>query len=284
MERLYENGAIYLKVEINNHEFPYIGDGLYCFALSDYPRITPWELKKLLFFIDYEKQHGRQTEIISENEMILSTVNNAIAHPETVRNILPPKKITECTACKQGGCLTRFVCHTATIENAKKILSSGQLLSAVKAFNKTADELISDKRNAAHDPVDYFEYIMFSWGNCQAGDRLVMERNLGRFPTEDDVGKDFAPGVRFYIQQEDIIRHPGYVFDGNHPAKIKDELVLSDYLYACIAPVQNKNELENIVEPVISDKMYFLPQDGLGIWDWSERVYEFVDRLGGNNG
>jgi len=37
-----------------------------------------------------------------------------------------------------------------------------------------------------------------------------------------------------------MIKHPGYVFDGYHPAKIKDELVLTDYLYACIVPEQYK--------------------------------------------
>lgn len=268
-----------MRVNIDKHEFPYISDGIYYFGLSDYPRITPWELKKLLSFIAYEKRYGRQTEIISPSETVLSAVNYAMAHPETVMHVLPPVKITECTACKHGGCLTQFVCHTATIENAKRILSSGKLLSAVRAFQKTAEQLVSDQRNAAGDPADYFEYIMFSWGNCQAGDRLVMERNLGRFPTENDVGKDFAPGVRFYIRQQDVICHPGYTFDGSHPAKIKDELVLSDYLYACIAPEQHKSELGVIAQPALLDRMHFLPQNGLGIWDWSERVYEFVLRL-----
>jgi hypothetical protein len=44
------------------------------------------------------------------------------------------------------------------------------------------EELMAGSRNAAGDPADYFEYIMLAWGNCQAGDRLVMERKLNRFP------------------------------------------------------------------------------------------------------
>lgn len=268
-----------MKINIAKHEHPNLWNGVYDFALSDYPRITPWELKKLLAFIDYEKLYNRNTEIICEDKIILSAIKNAVAHPETFKDVSPPEKITECTYCNQNGCLTRFVCHTATIENAKKILESGKLLSAVKAFNKPANELISDKRNAAGDPADFFEYIMFAWGNCQAGDRLVMERIRGRSPNDNDLGKDFTPGVRFYIRYEDIIRHPGYVFDGSHPVKIKDKLILSDYLYACVIPKQNQNEFENIIHPEIADKIYYLPQDNLGLLDWSDKVYNFIEEL-----
>lgn len=269
-----------MKVNIAKHDFPTIWDGVYYFVLSDYPHISSWELKKLLAFMNYEKHHGREEiEIICEDADILAAINNAIAHPKTVENALLPAKITECTACKQHGCLTEFVCHTATIENAKKILAGGKLLSAVKAFDKTADELVLDKRNAAGDPADYFNYIMFAWGNCQAGDRLVMERLLNRFPNEDDIGKNFTPGVRFYFRYKDIIRHPEYVFDGNHPAKVKDELVLSDYLYACVVPEQYQNDFEKLIQPEITDKIHYLSQDGLGIWDWSEKIYDLVERL-----
>ena len=276
-----------MQVNIAKHDCTIIWDGVYYFALSDYPHISPWELKKLLTFMDYEKRHGRQTEIICVDADILTAVNNTIAHPETVENAMLPVKITECTACKQYGCLTEYVCHTAAVENAKKILSSGKLLSAVKAFGKTAEELVPDKRNGAGDPADYFDYIMFAWGNCQAGDSLVTERNFvkihGRLPTQAEIdgenNKNLVAGVRFYFRYDDIIRHPGHVFDGYHPAKVKNELVLSDYLYACIVPEQYRSELENLIQPEIADRVYCLPQDGLGIWDWSEKVYEFVERL-----
>ena len=272
-----------MRVQITNQEITIIWDGIYYFALSDYPRISAWEMKKLLTFIDYEKQHNRQTEIASDDESILTVVNRAIAHPETFSNVSPPEKLTECTACKQGGCLTEFICHTASLENAKKIFMSGKLLSAVKAFNMDANELVLDKRNAAGDPPDFFEYIMFGWGNCQAGDRLVMERNLiGSLNYEaftEALEKNLIPGVRFYFKYENIVRHPGYVFDGYHPAKVKDELKLSDCLYACIIPLQYKDEMQELILPETEKKVHYLPQDSLGIWDWSERVYDFVKSL-----
>jgi len=77
-----------MQINIANHEHPYVWDGVYGFALSDYPRITAWELKKLLAFIEYEKRYGRKTEIICEDKEILAAVNNAIAYPETVSDWL----------------------------------------------------------------------------------------------------------------------------------------------------------------------------------------------------
>jgi len=265
-----------MQVNIANHDGMIMWDGIYYFALSDYPNISLWELKKLLAFMAYEKRYGRQTEIICENSDILAAVNNAIANPETVRDAMLPVKITECTQCKQHGCMTKSVCHTAEVENAKKILKSGKLLSAIKASGKTAGELILNIRNGAGDPADYFDYIMFAWGNCIAGDSLVTERNFakinGRLPTQKELdeenGKNIITGVRFYFRHDDIIGHPGYVFDGYHPAKIKDELILSDYLYACIVPEKYKQEFENLIQPkIIADKVYYLPQDGFGLWD-----------------
>ena len=71
-----------------------------------------------------------------------------------------------------------LVCHTAPLENAISILQCGLLLSSVKARKLPDTVLQKEDRNAANDPLDYFHYVMFTWGNCQAGDRLVMERKL----------------------------------------------------------------------------------------------------------
>ena len=279
-----------MELRIGNHDCTIQWDGVYYFALSDYPNISAWELKKLLAFLDYEKRHGRKTEIKCEDRNISCAVNDAIACPESVEDARLPAKITECTACKHRGCLTEFVCHTASLAHAKKILLCGKLLSAVKAYEKSAAELVLNKRNAAGDPADYFDYIMFAWGNCVAGDSLVTERNFlkifGRLPTQTELDEEnsrsLITGVRFYFKHEDIIRHPRYIFDGYHPAKIKDELALPDNLYACIVPEEYKYEIEHLVQPDIMTKVFYLPQNGLGIWDWSEKTYEFVKEVNGH--
>lgn len=86
------------------------------------------------------------------------------------------------------------------MENAVSIFRGGSLLSAVKARNLPAETLCLEPRNAAKDPADYFDYIMFSWGNCQVGDRLVMERKLKRDSNKEDLSAEFQPGIRFYFK------------------------------------------------------------------------------------
>lgn len=265
-----------MKVNIAKHDCTIQWGGIYYFALSDYPNISKWELKKLVYLSDYEKSYGREIQITCEDDNILKIVNQTLTSPETVLHEVVPKKITECTYCKQKGCLTKFVCHTATVENAKSIFTCGKILSAVKAFNMTGDELLKHYRNAASDTSDYFDYVMFAWGNCQAGDRLVMERTLKRNPDEFDLNEGFAPGVRFYFMYDKIITNPSFIFDGYHCAKIKDEILLSDYLYTCIIPEKHKAEFENIIPFDIVNKICYLKSEGLNLLDWSEKVYNLV--------
>ena len=109
--------------------------------------------------------------------------------------------------------MTDYVCHTTSVDNAIIILKTGKLLSPVLARNMSAAELAKESRNAANDPEDYFQYIMFAWGNCQAGDRLVMERKLGRFPNEEDLSVGFTPGDRFFFYNKDLIHNPEQTFE-----------------------------------------------------------------------
>ena len=264
-----------MEVNVGKHEFTIIWDGVYYFALSNYPNITKWELAKLLAFVEYENMHGRQTKMVCQNKDILAAVNYAIAHPKSVAHAIAPEKITECAACYFNGCLTAFVCHNAPVEAAKKILSSGKLLSAVKAFDKPAECFVNDPRNAAGDPADFFEYVMLSWGNCQAGDRLIMERKLGQAPTEQQLATSLTPGVRFYYRYSDIIRHPGYVFDGYHPAKVRNQLDIST-CHSIIIPQEYEENLRNFIPENLADRVHYLPHDRLSLWDWSKLVYDFV--------
>ena len=266
------------KVVIAHHEFPYTWDGVYYFALSDYPKITAWELKKLTQYVAYEKAHGRQSEIVCENVETTRAVERALARPETVADALLPEKITECkaTACKHKGCFTDLLCHTTDVESAKSIFTGGGIFSAVAATGKTASELAGLPRNVVNDPPDYFDYVMFSWGNCQAGDRIVLERRLNRFPEDADVGPGFSPGVRFLFRYRDIAAHPGCVFDGCHPAKVKDGLALAGNLLACVVPKVYENEIRGCVPRTLADKVFYLWQDEEDIWQWAEKVYEYI--------
>ena len=267
-----------MVVNIANHGGSIVWEGVYYFALSDYPNISDWELRNIILFFEYEKKHNRKTEIVCEDKNILAAVNHALANPALFLMTSKPDLITVpvCINCRQGGCKTDYLCHTTEIKYVESIFKSGKLLSAVKARNKAGNELSQEPRNAAKDTPDYFDYVMFTWGNCFAGDNLVMERMLGRGPNEDDLCAGFKPGVRFYFKYEDIVNHEDCVNDGHHPAKIKDELSLFDYLHCCIIPKSHKSTFENIVPFNLTDRIFYIENDCKDIWEWSEKVYRFV--------
>jgi hypothetical protein len=266
-------------IQIGNYDFTELWDGVYYKALSDYPHISDWEIKNVIDFMNYEMLNDRSTEIQSDNEDILSYIKMELLNCNKYIDIRRPEKITECTACKHGGCLTRFLCHTSPVENAIKIFECGKLLSAVNARQLPAEDLRKEPRNMAKDPVDFFDYVMFSWGNCQAGDRLVMERKMDRSPTEEDLSVNFTPGVRFYFDYEKLDKHPNVVHDGFLPMKVKDEVSLRDYVYAIIIPAEHKDKLAHIVPIDLKDKVYYLENDCKDIWNWSEKVYQFIEGI-----
>ena len=264
-----------MLIKIDDFEFTEVWDGVLYKKLSGYPQITDWEVRTLAEFMAYEKMYGRECSVECEDKELLSQLMEKLKQPEKYLQIPRPALLTECTACPyRKGCVTEFVCHTTSAENARKILECGSLLSAIKARNVPVEELMAEARNAAKDPADYFEYIMLSWGNCQAGDRLVMERKLGRFPNEQDLSKDFTPGVRFYFRYEDLAKHPRRVFDGVLPMKIKDEIILKDWLYAMVIPVG----VELAVPDCLKDRIIYVDNDCRDIWDWSEKVYRVIEK------
>ena len=75
-----------------------------------------------------------------------------------------------------------------------------------------------------------------------------------------------------------IVKHPGRVFDGVLPMKIRDEIILKDWLYAMVIP----EKLQEIIEPTIpeelADRVIYITNDCRDIWDWSEKVYRIVEQ------
>ncbi len=268
-----------MLIKIGNFEFTSVWDGVFYKKLSQYPAISDWEKRNIIEFVEYEASHGRDCEIECEDTDILAEVSNALQNRDAYRGIPRPVLITECTACPvRKGCVTDFVCHTTSAENAVKILNGGSLLSAIKARRVPVEELMAEARNAAHDPADYFEYIMLSWGNCQAGDRLVMERKLERFPDETDLSVHFTPGVRFYFRYDDLATHPDRVFDGVLPMKIKDEIILKDWLYAMVVPEALREIIKPVIPVKLQNRVVYVENDCRDIWAWSEKVYQVIEK------
>lgn len=156
------------------------------------------------------------------------------------------------------------MCHTTAPENAKSIFRCGSLLSAVRARGIPAGELARESRNAANDPADSFDYVMFTWGNCQGGDRLVTERRLGRFPEEANLSSGFEPGIRFYFRYDVLKTHPGVTFDGVLPMKVRDEVKL-------------RRDMEPCIPADMADRVLYVENDCADIWEWSEKVYRIIE-------
>lgn len=267
-----------MLIKIGNFDYTEVWDGVFYKKLSNYPQISDWEIRTIIEFTEYENKYGRECKIECEDNSLLDLIKSKIKD-KSYLNTPRPELLTECTACPyRKGCVTEYVCHTSSAENAIKILECGKLLSAVKARNLPAKQLMCEKRNAANDPADYFEYIMFSWGNCQAGDRLVMERALNRFPNEDDLSVYFTPGVRFYFKYDELIKHPKATFDGVLPVKVKDEIKLSDWVHRIVIPTELKSKIEGSIPFAIKDKIIYIENDSKDIWDWSEKVYGIIEK------
>lgn len=61
--------------------------------------------------------------------------------------------------------------------------------------------------------------------------------------------------------------------------KVKEEIKLVDYLYACIVPEQYKNKIVKHISPELSEKVYYLTQKGMTLQHWNQKVVEFIDKL-----
>lgn len=268
-----------MRLEIWDERYSLQWDGIYHLALLDYPKLHDWEQEKIATFLAYEKLHGRETEIVCQDKSVRNQLATLPSLSVDAFPFTPSSKIVASTYDAQGHYVySDFLSHTCTVRTAQEIFKSGQLLSAVRAFNKKSQELVQDNRNAAGDPEDYFDYVMLGWSNTTSGYRLAMERLLERMPTDDELEKDFIPGVSFHFKYDDIINADGYVFDGYHPAKVKDCLSLKN-LSACIIPSSEKSHFETIVPPDISSKVYYIDYCQEGMESWSRKVYQCVENL-----
>lgn len=269
-----------MLIKIGNFDCTEVWDGCFYKKLSDYPQVSDWEIRTIIEFIDYENKYGRKCNIECEDNSLLNLVNERISERKSYLKTPRPNLITECTACpKRKGCVTDYVCHTTSLDNAIKIFECGKLLSALNARKVPVEQLMSENRNAANDPADYFEYIMFAWGNCQAGDRLVMERKLGRFPNNEDLSDRFTPGIRFYFKYDELSKHPNATFDGVLPIKVKDEIILDDWVYRIVIPTYLAREIEESIPDSLKDRVIYVENNCKDIWDWSEKVYSIIESL-----
>jgi len=251
-------------------------------SLSNYPIPSRWETFNFINFLIYELKHGRRISIWFQDENTSKTIGTAIDDYfiKGKKNIVAlPKKLTHCRNCIEKGCMTDFLKHTASVQNALSIFNEGKILSACKARNTDGKILMQKKRNASGDPADYFKYIQLSFGNCITGDRLVTERILGKNPSEKHLRNKFNPGISYYFNYQKLLSHPDYCNDGYHPCKIKDSLSLNDYLHAIVIPKKEEKSLRPSISPDLMDRVIFMDNTGYDLWSWTSKCYKKIKKL-----
>ena len=225
-------------------------------SFSDYWTPTPRDLNALNEFCLYELFYDRSVAIWVEHPEVRTVVANSVfqffepgmthldsfiktamaSQSERALALPPVQKLTRCRFCLDEGCMMDLSYHATTVDAAKMILRSSRILSASRVRGMSGETLSAESRNAAGDPADYFDYIMFSAGNCPAVDKLVYERIVGYVPSWEEFEKDFQPAVRFFFRNDDLIRQQGFCSDGYHTVKIGDELSLEPLLVAIVIP------------------------------------------------
>jgi len=305
VQRSLENRGFSVVVTLRDYDYaiswglPDSGLRHYQCSFSDYWNPTPRDLNDLDEFCLYELFHGRSVPLWIEHPEVGDVVAGSVRRffgrgpvpldsfiPEAMASqrqrtlALPPvRKLTRCRFCLDEGCMTDLACHATSIEAAAMILKAGRILSASRARQLPGEILSTEPRNAARDPADYFDYIMFSAGNCPAVDKLVYERIVGRVPSWEEFAENFQPAVRFFFRVPDLIAHPGFCSDGYHTVKIRDELDLDPFLAALVVPEELPGssgllELarERIPEPGIIPR----PFRGCGFREWARETYGMV--------
>jgi len=253
----------------------------YMYTVSEYPTPNDWELYEFNEFLNYEINHGRKILLWFESDSMLSVFAKSIKKrflQNKISMVERPYKLEHCKACKENGCVTNIFCHTSSIEHGKSILSTGKLLSSKNARGISVSKLMEESRNAARDPADYFDYVMLSYGNCIAGDRLVTERRLGRFPNDSDLSENFYPGIRYYFKRNDIESDSNYCFDGYHAGKARDFIDLSQYMICCIIPKIQEENFRNLIPRNLINKVVFVEhKETKNIFEWTSRAFNIAN-------
>jgi hypothetical protein len=57
---------------------------------------------------------------------------------------------------------------------------------------------------------------------------------------------------------------------------VKDKIILSENLFACIVPEQFKEELNTMILKELQSNVFYLSQKHISLSDWNDKVYNFV--------
>jgi hypothetical protein len=74
-------------------------------------------------------------------------------------------------------------------------------------------------------------------------------------------------------------QHPDAVFEGVLPMKIKNEVILRDWVHAIVIPEAYREEMADFIPNDLQGKIHYINNDCRDIWAWSDKVYAYVKAL-----
>ena len=61
--------------------------------------------------------------------------------------------------------------------------------------------------------------------------------------------------------------------------KVKDEIILADWVYRIVIPMKLKAVIEAYVPINLMERIIYVENDCKDIWDWSEKVYRIIEEI-----
>jgi hypothetical protein len=263
-----------LELRVGGLPFPHGGQGgewRYRHAVRP-DGVTPLDKQAVSDFLDYERSHGRRTDVVADPALSgWEGWQAAAARPDP--GAFP---VQCCTHVYPGGCAADLVCHGAPATAAARILAGGALRPATAVTGRSARDLAT--ASTWGEPADYFEHVMLANGRCTAPEAVACSRVLGRDLAPLDLSPGYPPAVRFYFRWQSLADHPGARFDGVHPVKILGCLQLEDALVAVVAPASQRHLITANAGRFLG-RVVFVDLDRPSPQDWAAAAFTAARRL-----
>ena len=265
------------------------GPWAFIFSLLDGQHPSDYERQVMRDFVGYERGQARKVALWVERDDLRPTIVTDAVGASSMprledREVLPGGKARCFSGHQSGICGGGLVSHATTVGAAQQILNTGALLSKSGLTASASEDLA--KESGYGEPPEYFEYVMFWNGDCIGPEIVARVRHLGKETlaglTPQEMDK-VQPGVRFFFDPKDLVRHPDAAWDGAHTVKIKDKLDLPRYLVALVAPkyTEDGHEFTLRAPDPVSDRIAYIdPASIAGMSAWTTAASEKAAMIG----
>lgn len=224
---------------------------------------SPVDYQVVFDFLTYEKAHGRIVAVVADPPLTgWDQWKAPLVRPHPG---LYPKQC--CSHVYAEGCGGRLVCHGTSAATAARILGRGALVPATERTGRSGVELT--RGGTRGEPADYFDYVMFTNGNCTAPEAVAYSHELKRDLVPSDLSPGYPPAVRFYFDWTQLASSTEACFDGVHLVKIGGEVLFAKMLVAAVIHMDEWPAVADSVPPELKGRMVVLDMSNPTPKDWA---------------